>query len=114
MNLDPGIVGSPELFTDLLSISGDLNRRYNVTKKARVWSNVDVPGFVRSSVPLLSRAGVKFLSIGANARHAWRNGSYPINQGSSPWQTVENNFSTMCVLFSPPRAFACPRCRCRC
>ena len=54
MNLDPGIVGSPALFKELLSISSDLDRRYNITKQARVWSNVDVPGFVRSSVPLLS------------------------------------------------------------
>ena len=66
MNLDPGAVNSPALFKELLTISGDLDRRYNITKKARVWSNVDVPGFVRSSVPLLSDAGVHFLAIGAN------------------------------------------------
>jgi hypothetical protein len=95
MNLDPGIVGSPALFKDLLSISASLNARYNITKSARVWSNVDVPGFVRSTVPLLAQSGVKFLSIGANARGAFPNGSYPINYGSSPWQTVGNNFSTM-------------------
>lgn len=66
MNLDPGVVGSPAMFKELLSISSDLDRRYNITKKTRVWSNVDVPGFVRSSVPLLSEAGVRFLAIGAN------------------------------------------------
>eukprot|EP01052_Picozoa_sp_SAG31_P004891 SAG31_NODE_208_length_20313_cov_6.143119_8_plen_262_part_00 len=95
MNLDPGAVGSPHLFKELLSIAEDLNLRYNITKKARVWSNVDVPGFVRSTVPLLAQSGVQFLSIGANARGAFPNGSYPINMGSSPWQTVGNRFATM-------------------
>jgi polygalacturonase len=95
MNLDPGAVGSPELFKELLSISAGLNERYNITKRARVWSNVDVPGFVRSSVPLLVQSGVKFLSIGANARNGFPNGSYPINQNSAPWQTVGNKFASM-------------------
>ena len=134
MNLDPSIVGSPGMFQELLSISEALNRRYNLTKAARVWSNVDVPGFVRSTVPLLAGAGVKFLSIGANARGAWPNGSvseslsallltadapctaaaaaaaaahqYPINQGSSPWQTVGNHFSSVFdgeIQPQPPR-----------
>ena len=95
MNLDPGAVGSSAFFKELLSVSAGLNERYNISKVARVWSNVDVPGFVRSTVPLLSKSGVKFLSIGANARGAWPNGSYPINKGSAPWQTVGNRFSSM-------------------
>ena len=66
MNLDPGAVGSPGLFKDLLTISSDLDSRHNITKQTKVWSNIDVPGFVRSSVPLLVDAGVKFLYIGAN------------------------------------------------
>ena len=36
------------MFAGLMDIAGSLNERYNLTKKARVWSNIDVPGFVRS------------------------------------------------------------------
>ena len=40
--------------------------RYNLSKTHRVWSNVDVPGFTRSSIPLLRNAGATALSICAN------------------------------------------------
>ena len=40
MNLDPGVVGEPGMFEGLLDIAGALNERYNISKKARVWSNI--------------------------------------------------------------------------
>lgn len=49
MNVNPSVVGEPGMFEALFGIAGDLNERYNITKAARVWSNVDVPGFARSS-----------------------------------------------------------------
>ena len=66
MNLNAGVVGEPGMFEAMLDIAGTLNERYNLTKTHRVWSNVDVPGFVRASIPLLRRAGVTTLSICAN------------------------------------------------
>ena len=57
MNLNSGVVGEPSMFEGMLDIAGALNERYNLTKAARVWSNVDVPGFARSSIPLLKRGG---------------------------------------------------------
>ena len=66
MNLNAGVVGEPGMFGAMLDIAGTLNERYNLTKTHRVWSNVDVPGFVRASIPLLRRAGVTTLSICAN------------------------------------------------
>ena len=66
MNMDAGVVGDPSLFEALFDIAAALNERYNITKTARVWSNVDVPGFARSSIPLLKQAGAAALSICAN------------------------------------------------
>jgi hypothetical protein len=66
MNLNTGIVGDPGMFEALFDIAGALNERYNLTKAARVWSNVDVPGFVRSSIPPLRRAGATAISICGN------------------------------------------------
>ena len=43
------------MFAGLMDIAGSLNERYNLTKKARVWSNIDVPGFVRSRKALAAR-----------------------------------------------------------
>ena len=59
--LQPGIVGEPGMFTGLTDIATSLNERYNLTKQERVWSNIDVPGFVRSSIPLLKRSGITAL-----------------------------------------------------
>jgi len=66
MNVNPSVVGEPGMFEALMDVAEDLNTRYNLTKEARVFSNVDVPGFARSSVPLLKRAGATALSICAN------------------------------------------------
>jgi hypothetical protein len=66
MNINAGAVGEPGMFEGLFDIAGALNERYNLSKKQRVWSNIDVPGFDRSSVPLLRRAGASALSICAN------------------------------------------------
>ena len=66
MNLNPSVVGEPSMFEAAMGVAAGLNERYNLTKAARVWSNVDVPGFSRSSVPLLKRAGATALSICAN------------------------------------------------
>ena len=70
MNVNAGVVGEPSMFGALFNdIAGALNERYSLTttKTARVWSNVDVPGFTRSSIPLLKRAGATALSVCANA-----------------------------------------------
>lgn len=83
MNLDPGAVGSPELFKELMTVASGLDTRYNISKKAQVWSNVDVPGFVRSSIPLLTQVGVKFLSIGANG------GALGIKEDAKMWRWRE-------------------------
>ena len=66
MNLNSGVVGEPSMFEGMLDIAGALNERYNITKVARVWSNVDVPGFDRSSIPLLKQGGATALNILAN------------------------------------------------
>lgn len=52
-NINPEVVGEPSFFEDLMGIAGSLEARYNLSKPQRVWSNVDVKGFARSSVPLL-------------------------------------------------------------
>jgi hypothetical protein len=72
-NVNAEMVGDPGLLTDLVGISEDLERGAgwpaNGTPPAftsRVWSNVDVKGFARSSIPLLAAAGVTALYIGAN------------------------------------------------
>lgn len=66
MDMNAGIVGEPGMFESLFDIAGTLNERYNLTKKDRVWSNIDVPGFTRSGIPLLLRSGATALSICAN------------------------------------------------
>ena len=66
MNLNSGIVGEPRMFEALVDIAAALDERYNLTERPRVWANVDVPGFARSSIPLLRQAGVSALSICAN------------------------------------------------
>jgi hypothetical protein len=66
MNLNSGVVGEPSMFEGMMDIAGALNERYNLTKTTRVWSNVDVPGFARSSIPLLKQGGATALNILAN------------------------------------------------
>jgi len=65
-NVDAGIIGEPSMVDGMVDIASSLNERYNLTKKERVWSNIDVPGFARSTIPLLRRAGITALSICAN------------------------------------------------
>ena len=85
MNLNSGVVGEPGMLEALVDIAGTLNERYNLTKKRRVWSNVDVPGFARSSIPLLRRAGIDALSICANV------GGYSARSGAVPEFVGEHN-----------------------
>ena len=59
--LQAGIIGEPSMVDGMVDIASSLNERYNLSKKERVWSNIDVPGFVRSSIPLLKRAGITAL-----------------------------------------------------
>eukprot|EP00662_Eupelagonemidae_sp_cell21_P034480 gene34480-11679_t len=55
-------VGDPSVVPDLVrDIAGALDRRYNKTPAARVWSNVDVKGFARSMIPALRKAGITAL-----------------------------------------------------
>ena len=76
-NIDVQAVGDPELFEDLVSdISGSLDERYHRPPGARVWSNVDVKGFARSSIPLLKNAGVEVLSIGQNGHPSKDSGGH--------------------------------------
>ena len=93
MNLDSGVVGEPGMFEDLLDIAGALNERYNISKPARVWSNVDVPGFSRSSIPLLRRAGANFLSIGENGH--LDGGGGPSGNSSTPLEVVGDRNATL-------------------
>ena len=67
-NINAEAVGDPSLFQDLPSLAGDLAAQHNLSKPVRVWSNVDVKGFARSAVPLLRKAGVHTLYIGANGK----------------------------------------------
>lgn len=93
MNLNSGVVGEPSMFEGMLDIAGALNERYNITKAARVWSNVDVPGFARSSIPLLRRGGATALNILANV-----GSHYPCTSncnGSIPTEFVGNKTATM-------------------
>ena len=69
-NINSGVVGEPGMFEALFDIAAALNERYNLTKAERVWSNVDVPGFARSAIPLLKRAGASALSVCANVGNA--------------------------------------------
>ena len=66
MNLNSGVVGEPSMFAGMLDIAAALNERYGIVKTERVWTNVDVPGFVRSSIPALKRGGATALNILAN------------------------------------------------
>lgn len=52
------------LFEFGLSLSAELGRRFG--KKTVAAKITDVPGMTRAAVPLLARAGVKFLHIGVN------------------------------------------------
>ena len=75
-NIDAQDVGDPALFVDeVRDVAGALDARYGRAEGARVWSNVDVKGFARASIPLLRAAGVHFLSIGQNG--------HPSNDGGS-------------------------------
>lgn len=66
-NVDPEIVGDPDLFVHLVTIANDLDARYGIERNAtRVWSNVDVKGFARSAIPLLKKAGYEALYVGQN------------------------------------------------
>ena len=88
-NVNAGVVGEPGMFEALFDIADTLNERYNLTKKNRVWSNIDVPGFARSSIPLLKQAGATALSICANV------GNTHGESGSVPIEFVRNNNATM-------------------
>ena len=89
MNLNSGVVGEPGMFEALVDIAGALNERYNLTKLPRVWANIDVPGFARSSIPLLRRAGVSALSICANV------GGNGADSNSVPLEFVGRKNATM-------------------
>ena len=97
MNLNAGVVGEPSMFEGMLDIAGALNERYNLTKPARVWNNVDVPGFARSSIPALLRGGATALSVLANV-----GSHYPCNSavghgcnGAVPVEFVGDQNATM-------------------
>jgi len=88
-NIDAGIVGEPSMYEGMVDIAGSLNERYNLSKKERVWSNVDVPGFARSTIPLLVKAGVTALSVCANV------GGGGTGLGTVPQEMVGNANATM-------------------
>jgi hypothetical protein len=56
---------SPALFEEGLSISADLDARFG--RKTVAAKMTDVPGHTLGMVPLLARAGVRFLHLGVNA-----------------------------------------------
>lgn len=70
-NIDPEAVGEPSLMEALPQVAADLDARYNLKPRARVWSNVDVKGFARSAVPLLRKAGVDALYVGQNGHPSY-------------------------------------------
>jgi hypothetical protein len=94
-NVDPEVF-EPTLFQDIpFTIAGQLERRYNLSKQQRVWSNVDVKGFARSAIPLLKKAGVNTLYIGTNGG--------PRNGGGSGLQPVVGDANaTMFQWHDPP------------
>jgi hypothetical protein len=97
-NIDPGVVADPDLFEDIIGMVKDLDDRFGLNKTARVWSNVDVRGFVRSAIPLMAASGVDFLSINSNGqpkfcRGSNESGSLPICAGPQP--AVGGNNATM-------------------
>ena len=102
MNLNSGVVGEPSMFAGMLDIAGALNERYNLTKAARVWSNVDVPGFARSSIPLLKRGGATALNILANV-----GSHYPCKgncSGATPTEFTRNRTAAMWRWHDPARS----------
>lgn len=56
---------SPALFEQGLSISQELDKRFGVTTRAAKMT--DVPGHTIGMVPLMARAGIRFLHLGVNA-----------------------------------------------
>ena len=66
------------LLEGITKVAGALDERYNFTEKwgSRVWSNIDVRGFARSSVPLLAKNGYGALYVGANG--------HPVAAGETP------------------------------
>ena len=67
-NIDAQDVGDPALFVDeVRDVAGALDARYGRAEGARVWSNVDVKGFARASIPLLRAAGVTSSRSGKTA-----------------------------------------------
>ena len=94
MNLNSGVVGEPSMFEGMLDIAGTLNERYNLTKAARVWSNADVPGFARSSIPLLKRGGATALNILANVGSHWPC-TGPCSNGTVPSEFVGDKNAAM-------------------
>jgi Domain of unknown function (DUF5054) len=56
---------SPALFRAGLSFSAELDRRFGVTTRATKMT--DVPGHTLGIVPLMARAGLRFLHIGVNS-----------------------------------------------
>jgi hypothetical protein len=88
-NIDPGVVADPDMFEDLIRMVHDLDRRFELNKTARVWSNVDVRGFVRSAIPRMTAMGVDFLSINTNGKPRLCRGlneksSLPVCPGPQP------------------------------
>lgn len=102
-NVNAGIVGEPGMFAGMLDITGALNERYNLTKAARVWSNVDVPGFTRSSIPALRQGGATALSILANIGSSAVPGNC-CGEGDVPVEFVGHRNASMFVWYDPPLA----------
>jgi len=68
-NINAEAVAEPALFEALTRVSGVLDERYNLTELksgSKTWSNIDVKGFSRSALPLLSKQNYGALYIGAN------------------------------------------------
>ncbi len=93
-------VMSGPLFSGTLNLSEHLDRHYG--KQTRGAKMTDVPGHTRSIVPLLSRAGIRFLHIGVNGATPvprvpdicrWRD-----TDGSEVILMYENNYGGTRVL----------------
>ena len=105
MNLNPGAVADPELFSDLISdISGELDAQFTNhsdsrrRRRRRVWSNADVKGFVRSAIPSMVSAGVNVLSVNTNGHP--RPCSH--NDCPGPQPAVGNNNASLFRWRDPP------------
>lgn len=98
MNLNPGAVADPGLFSDLVThISGELDSRFIANaSRVRVWSNTDVRGFVRSAIPALVGAGVDVLNINPNGH------SSNCKVCAGPQPAVGNQNSTIFRWYDPP------------